>query len=258
MTASRFVRTAPLTAFALTHGVLTPFPDVFLVIYAPRSKRRLARCSRTAQLAFCVLLWSCTRNTDDNRCEVYASEIINFSPGSGAGFGQDQLPDVVLGPPQGAQSGRGATDVLSLGSFGSITLALAERVRDAPDLAELVVFENPFIIAGTDTVYAEWGAVAVSSDGENFVPFPCDTSTGTGCAGRTPVHKTGNLLERGGDHFDLSDVGLESVLYVRISDVGAPAPSFGSGADGFDLDGVGVFHIGGGPECTKHTSPATP
>ena len=33
--------------------------------------------------------------------QFYASELISFEPGPGAGFGQDQLPGIVLGPPDG-------------------------------------------------------------------------------------------------------------------------------------------------------------
>ena len=40
---------------------------------------------------------------------------MSFEPGGNAGFGQDQLPDVVLGPPMGKGTSRGSLDVLSLG-----------------------------------------------------------------------------------------------------------------------------------------------
>ncbi len=246
----------------MTLQAVEPSPGVPFVIGSLGSLGSLGSSPRFAPhalyspLVVCLLTGGCTRALDRDRCEVYAADIVDFSPGEGAGFGQDRLPDVVLGPPQGAPEGRGATDVLSLGTFGSITVALAERVLDAPGLAELVVFENPFVIAGTDVVYAEWGEVAVSDDGETFIPFPCDANTGEGCAGRTPVGEEGSLLERGGDPFDLSDIGLGAVRYVRISDVGAPARPLGAGADGFDLDGVGAVNIHGAPHCRERGSPS--
>src|SRR5262245_61089406 len=40
----------------------------------------------------------------------YVVSVESFSPGEGAGFNQDLLPDVVLGPPQGKGTGQGSLD----------------------------------------------------------------------------------------------------------------------------------------------------
>ena len=173
----------------------------------------------------------------------FAAEMIEFSPGEGAGFGQDRLPDVVLGPPSGGGDGAGSLDVLSLGAQGEIILQLGGDVIDeeGPDL---VVFENPFRILGGG-VFAELGAVAVSADGEQWEAFPCDADSGLGCAGQAPVYATDAATatdpeQSGGDAFDLADLGLSSARYVRITDVNGR----GDGETvGFDLDAVAIYHM---------------
>ena len=49
----------------------------------------------------------------------------------------------------------------------------------------------------------------------------------------------------GGDSFDLADVGLEEIRFIRIRDLDrqGAAPS-----GGFDLDSVGAIHITEGVE----------
>src|SRR5262245_34625287 len=56
----------------------------------------------------------------------YAREIVSFEPGKGAGFGEDRLPEVVLGPPSGRGERQGSLNVLSLGRKGSIVLGFGE------------------------------------------------------------------------------------------------------------------------------------
>ena len=108
--------------------------------------------------------------------DPWADCIEDFAPGPEAVFGQDLLPDVVLGPPEPTDAG-GSLDVLSLGCDGEITLAF-----DPPGLVDgpgddLIVYENPF--ATGDTTFAEPGRVLVSDDGEVWRAFGC-TLTGAG------------------------------------------------------------------------------
>lgn len=183
--------------------------------------------------------------------DPYADEVVEFLPGPGAGFGQDRFPSIVLGPPVGAGLDSGSLDVLSLGKSGSITLRFTDiAVTDGPGV-DLLVFENPFLIAGGPRAFTERAKVSVSDDGVRWYEFPCAPSDAAnnypGCAGVRPV--TANPAAgisatdpavAGGDGFDLATVGLSRARYVRIQDSGTNG-SAGTSA-GFDLDGVAVVN----------------
>lgn len=183
----------------------------------------------------------------------YATELVDFAPGAGAGFGQSELPHVVLGPPFVAEGGGGSLDVLSLGVGGEIILGFAPRVIvDGPG-DDFVVFENPFYVLGNpEEPYAELGEVSVSTDAVTWHTFPCDTAGAgrgrwPGCAGWRPTrfYDPESLIplvpeQTGGDPFDLAGLGLTEARYVRIRDLaeeGTPPSA------GFDLDAVGVVHF---------------
>lgn len=180
----------------------------------------------------------------------YAVAVVSFEPGDGAGFGQDRLPDVVLGPPRGGGDAMGSLDVLSLGLGGTIVLELGVDAVDGPG-PDLIVFENPFRFGGTGPVFAEPGHVAVSANGVTFAEWPCepDADGSPGCAGVTPVyaHAEENDLDptdptvAGGDAFDLADLGMERARFVRIRDSGLDR-GFGTDNAGFDLDAVAVVN----------------
>jgi hypothetical protein len=180
----------------------------------------------------------------------YASTVVSFEPGDDAGFGEDDLPDVVLGPPHGAGTEGGSLDVLSLGKGGSIVLGFEPYAIVDGDGADLVVFENAFWPGGDPSaVFAEPGEVSVSEDGEEWHAFPCDADGDgaghfAGCAGVTPIQKYAakSLVPldpalSGGDAFDLAEVGLERVRFVRIRDRSNAGVSPSAG---FDLDAVGI------------------
>jgi hypothetical protein len=183
----------------------------------------------------------------------YASELIAFEPGDAAGYGEDDLPDVVLGPPKGGGPGKGSLDVVSLGVGGEIVLGFGERAIIDGEGADFVVFENAFWAGGDPTMpFAEPGEVAVSEDGERWHTFDCDPngrgggSSGSGCAGLDPtlVYDTETTTkldpeEVGGAAFDLEDLGVTRARFVRIrdlSDDGDPNSA------GFDLDAIGLVH----------------
>lgn len=198
-----------------------------------------------------ALLWGCG-DTDSEPREptmLWASELVEFQPGPGAGYGQEDLPDVVFGPPRGNGPNQGGLEVLSLGDRGSITLAFDRDIVDG-DGPDFVIFENPFYIGGDATqVFAELGRVSVSQDLETWHSFECDIEAESpgqwpGCAGWTPTLEfdsqdpTLTPEDTGGNHFDLSDLGIERIRYVRVEDLQ------GEGAEpvqGFDLDAVGAF-----------------
>ncbi len=180
----------------------------------------------------------------------YAQNVVAFEPGPGALFGHDNLPDVVLGPPQPLGAG-GALDVVSLGPNGFIVLDFGNQaILNGPG-ADFIVFENAFRIDGGG-VFAELGEVSVSVDGQTWATFSCDTDgTGDGqfpgCAGWTPteMYDPDTVIPldpalTGGDAFDLEELGLEAVRFVRVRDLAGGAGP----AAGFDLDAIGAIHLG--------------
>jgi hypothetical protein len=180
----------------------------------------------------------------------FAVGVVDFTPGERAGFGQDRLPFVVLGPPEGGGLDRGSLDVLSLGVGGSVVLELGIEIVDAEGV-DFVVFENPFRFGGIG-IFVEPGLVAVSEDGVTFVEHACDAEGEAGyegCAGVTPVeaNATENTLSPtdfpacGGDGFDLAEFGVARARFVRIRDAGIDR-GFGTDNGGFDLDAIAVVH----------------
>ncbi len=177
--------------------------------------------------------------------DAFADRVVSFEPGDCAGFGEEALPDIVLGPPQGEGSSAGSTDVLSLGEQGSIVLAFDDLQLWDGEGPDLLVFENAF------TGWSETGHVAVSQDGETWSEWPCDPEDAAGgypgCAGVQPVFASGvndldptDPAQAGGDAFDLSELGVEQARYVRIRDSGHNPCSADTG--GLDLDAVAVVH----------------
>src|SRR5258708_31711098 len=120
--------------------------------------------------------------------DPFADAVASCAPGSGAGFGAEQLPGVVLGPPRGGGETQGSLDVVSLGNDGVIVLRFdLPVICDGPG-PDLTIFENPFHVGTPDgLIFAEYGIVAVSQDGVHFLTFPYDPNTHVGLAGQAPV-----------------------------------------------------------------------
>lgn len=178
-----------------------------------------------------------------------ASCIQSFEPGDGAGFGQDDYPEVVYGEPEGGGSHAGSTDVLSLGKGGTIVLGFGKSGIANGDGPDFIVFENAFYIGDNpDKPFKELGEISVSEDGEAWTPFPCapEAYPYTGCAGWHPVFagtdpsiSPYDPAAAGGDAFDLADVGLDHARFVRVHDIS----NLGAGGNaGFDLDAVTLVH----------------
>lgn len=179
--------------------------------------------------------------------DPFADELVAFEPGEGAGYGQESLPSVVLGPPEGQGDQAGSEDVVSLGTGGQIVLCFSDGVAVDGDGPDLLVFENPFV------GWLETGAVAASEDGVTWSEWPCDPSDVEGgypgCAGTHPVYsRPDNGIDptdpaaAGGDPFDLADLGLASASCVRIRDTGTNPTAEPTG--GFDLDALAVVNGG--------------
>jgi hypothetical protein len=180
-----------------------------------------------------------------HRPDVFADEFLSLDAGPTAGYGQNELPCIVLGPPVGAGPTMGSTDVASLGDEGTIVVKFDDvDVVDGPG-TDLIVFENPF------PGWLEPGFVAVSEDGSTWYEWPCQPQDADGgypyCAGIHPVlSNPSNGVSpidpavAGGDDFDLADLGISRARYVRIRDSGFS--HYGGTTGGFDLDAVAAIH----------------
>lgn len=202
-------------------------------------------CAQAAGQAELVLLGRTTqaKSTVDVQLAPgpFGVAVAEVAYGEGAGFGQEQMPDIVLGPPEGAGERAGSLDVVSLGAEGAIVLELGLDVVDGPG-PDLLVFENAF------EGWLEPGRVSVSADGVDFVDFPCAPDEPfAGCAGLQPVlSSTESGLDptdpqlAGGDAFDLAEIGVARARYVQVQSLGGS--DLGGASLGFDLDAMAAIH----------------
>ena len=182
---------------------------------------------------------------------AFVTSVVSFTPGPGAGFGQDMMPCVAEGPPHGQGTMQGSLDVVSLGMGGEIVLGFAPNaIVDGPGV-DFIVFENAFYVGGDpNVVYADPGEISVSDDGTTWTSFPCPDAdwkaVGRQCAGVHPVISSAEVgvspfdpTVAGGDQYDLADLGVAHARYVKIKSraTGAAGP-----AAGFDLDAIAIVH----------------
>jgi hypothetical protein len=200
------------------------------------------------------------------RADRFVTSVVSFTPTACTGYGQSSMPGIVEGPPVGGGTDHGSTDVVSLGSGGSIVVSFAPNaIVDGPG-ADFIVFENPFWIGGNPSdPYAEPGEVSVSDDGVTWTTFPCtptldpQASDGTGvtgpygnCGGWQVVYAApGNGVSpvdptnAGGLALDLAAVGVTRATYVRIVDQtheDCPEGGAGPNTNGFDLDAIAIVN----------------
>ncbi len=208
---------------------------------------------RTFALASLVLVLSANSLRADEP-DPFVDRVVTCKVGEGGGYGEKMLPKIVLGAPHGGGKLQAGTDVLSLGKGGSIVLEFVDNeVYDGPG-PDLLVFENAFLQDPGDDPnlgFFELAKVDVSLDGKEWKSFQYNTTTREGCAGYHPVHANSDTPDgrdipptdpekAGGDPFDLADVGLEVVRFIRITDLDNAAGE--KGTAGFDLDAVGAVH----------------
>ncbi len=171
-----------------------------------------------------------------------------------------QTPEKALGVP-----GADVYEIVCLGDGGSIIMHFPHPVCDGPG-PDFAVFEN----AMSDT-FLELAFVEVSSDGENFHRFPCESLTPgpVGAFGMVYPEEIDGLAGKYplgyGTPFDLADLpdsptlDKRNIRFIRIVDIigdGRELDSKGrkiydphptTGSAGFDLAGVGVIHQNDGP-----------
>jgi Putative Ig domain len=194
--------------------------------------------------------------------EPFADAVVSRNLLHAQAYNSQLLPGIVLGAPKGGGIGAGSLDVVSLGAAsvddpggapygGSITVSFENNLAfDGPG-ADFTIFENVFYIKGAagydpNSRMMEPAIVSVSQDGVAWHTFPFDFSprydakTGAlnlrhpfvynkGFAGVNPVIANGNNVDptdpavSGGDSFDLADLrvpGLAWIRYVRIQSTG--------------------------------------
>ncbi|RMD90888.1 MAG: T9SS C-terminal target domain-containing protein [Calditrichaeota bacterium] len=200
--------------------------------------------------------------------DPWADAVVSFTPGEGAGFGQNFFPDNVLGPPDPdptlspVNPSSKPQELLSLGKGGEIILEFTDNFIVDKEGVDFTVFENAFYINGDTTQpFIEAAFVAVSMDGQTWFEFPWDTTTWSGFAGVTPTkdnqHPTDPQVS-GGDSFDLADVGLPWAKFVKLTDIGDLKQEGAFNGD-FDLDAVVAVHSQPGqPTSVEQTPEAQP
>jgi hypothetical protein len=190
--------------------------------------------------------------------------VVAFRPGPGQAFGREYFPENIFGPPDSAarpnRPSANPRQILSLGFGGEIVVGFRGRLLLNGPGPDFVVFENAFITPA-GRVFIEPACVSVSSDGVSWVAFPWDTLTLTGCAGRTPTDgRTAADLEPshgGGDWFSLELLGVDTVRYIRITDLTGwlaqhpEHPQWDPTLSGFDLDAVGARYLV--PETSRNS-----
>jgi len=189
-------------------------------------------------------------DTTPGLCDPGIVEVVSFTPGTGAGYGADRLPEIIQGPPDGGKTSEGSLSVLSLGIGGELIVRLGCAITDG-DGVDFVVAENPFLVGAGGNAFVEPAEISVSTDGVDFTAFPCtapDSSVAAddgvdGCAGLAPVAANadnglaGVFPDGGGDGFDLGTIGVDDVTFVRIRDQSASGASPNAG---FDLDAITI------------------
>ena len=165
-----------------------------------------------------------------------------------------------------------ATDAVSLGDGGSVTVKFTDTIYDGPDF-DFAVFENGISSGSPSLLFMELGFVEVSSDGIFFARFPTLTTRTTTVASFEEAdpddyaNLAGNREHGIGTEFDLfdltnhplvisGDVDLDAILYVRVIDVVGNGSTFDTMSNpiydpfttpfltgGFDIDAVGAINV---------------
>ena len=191
------------------------------------------------------------------RQSIAIDTVYSFIPGTGQNSGQDSLyfPQNIFGnPDKRATKVTPANDpnqILSLGLGGEIIVGFKNYFIVNGEGSDFIIFENAFVNPLNGKVFAEPGRVSVSKDEINYIDFPFDSLTLQGCAGITPTFWNKKYpLNSGGDKFDLNDIGLDTINYIKIKDISQMLldnpehPFYDVTISGFDLDAViGINYV---------------
>ena len=162
--------------------------------------------------------------------------------GEGAGYGQADYPENILGPPDPdatpASPAVGEDELLTLGKEGMVVIEFTDNTVINGDGPDFTVFEN--VMYTGSTYFRECAFVEVSQDGQNWTMFPHSIETLEGLAGVWPTSGDDptNPDVSGGDQFDLDTVSLAWIRFVRLTDCGDAVEDGGL----FDLDAVAAIN----------------
>lgn len=132
--------------------------------------------------------------------------------------------------------------VLSLGHGGEVTLEVSDGGYIVDEAGpDFYVFENVMRLQSNPSVYFnEFAAVGVSevNEAQSYKWFPCNPAQKIlkSCAGIVPTRE-------GGDAFDLGELGLTKVRYIKIRDTNTNFHPYNKAAqftEGFDLDAIRI------------------
>jgi len=184
--------------------------------------------------------------------------VFSFKPGQGQNNGQspEYYPKNIFGLPTKTATeyipASSPDDMLSLGLGGEIIVGFINYSIVDGDGPDFTVFENAFINPANNKIFAEPAKIAVSEDGINYFEFPFDSLTLQGCAGTKPTYgskDTFNPSESGGNAFDLKDLGLSRINFIKITDICEKVlnnknhPFYDAIITGFDLDAIVGLHL---------------
>lgn len=182
--------------------------------------------------------------------------MFSFTPGEGQNLGQGEefFPANIFGIPSRIASGKVAeameSEILSLGFGGEIIVGNSDNLIVDGKGADFTIFENVFENPINGRLFKEPAIVSVSKDGVNYTEFPYDFESLDGCAGTHPTYGDAEYCDSevsGGDSFDLSEIGMDSIRYIKIVDITNQIKEqkshkyFDFSLSGFDLDAV-VIH----------------
>jgi len=185
-----------------------------------------------------------------------ADTVVEFLPGSGPTGGQSELyfPANILGwPSPNAQKNvpeSSQEEICSIGLGGSITLSWSGKRLVDRDGVDFTVYENAFEYF--NGIYTEPAVVSVSQDGIEWLTFPFNDQTLEGLAGTQPTIGDADVSipgAAGGDGFDIADLGLEYIRYIRLTDTtnlilkDKEHPNYDVTLNGFDLDAVVGYSV---------------
>jgi hypothetical protein len=164
------------------------------------------------------------------------------------------FPDNIFGIPSRKASktipASSTQEIEAIGIGGEIIVGFKDRVITNGPGTDFIIFENAFINPVNNGIFAESGIVSVSQDGITFFEFPYNPVTLVGLAGITPTNGDKDPFNpdvSGGDKFDLEDLGLDYIKYIKIKDTtliikSLPQSSKYKSPDflltGFDLDAI--------------------
>jgi hypothetical protein len=167
----------------------------------------------------------------------YGVEVCNFSQGlnnNGTNISTNRSnPNKSLGVPENSDIETGLLNFVSLGFGGEIILKTSNKIEITPTTT-LNIYETTYGYTNCNT-YTEEARIFISKDNIDYYLL-----------GETCLNN--NTL------FNLSESGLDSLLYVKIVDISdiSKFSNFNFISDGYDLDGISIFNLGPLPITLKY------